>query len=324
MGLAIVFMGTPDFARASLEALLASRHEVRAVVSQPDRARGRGQALAKPPVAELALARGLPLLQPESTGTREFRDWVKSFSPDVAVVAAFGHILGPKALAVPRFGCVNVHASLLPRWRGASPIAMAVLAGDPEAGVSIMQMDVGMDTGDVLAMRGLPVLLTDTGESLHDKLAALGGGLLVETLDALEAGQVTPARQPDVGVTTAPLLAKDDAELDWREPAVALERKIRAFHPWPGTRTAFAAAPLGASHPLLGKVLRVLPTAEVCAASAAEPGTILEAARDRLVVACGEGALALHTVQLEGKKALPTRSFLVGVPSLLGLRLGRA
>jgi len=321
MGLSIVFMGTPDFARASLAALLASRHRVVAVVSQPDRRQGRGQQVKSPPVAELAKEHGLPLLQVESAGTAEFRKWIKGFEPDLAVVAAFGHILGPKALATPRLGCVNVHASLLPRWRGASPIAMAVLAGDAEAGVAIMQMDVGMDTGAVFVMRGLPVLATDTGESLHDKLATLGGALLIETLDQIEDGLVQSTPQPEDGVTFAPLLGKDDGALDWSEPAVALERRIRAFHPWPGT---FGR--------LDGKTLRILPGATVetrdvsdardasSSEGASAPGTILEARKGRLVVACGEGALALGTVQLEGKKALPVQSFLAGMPELMGMR----
>ena len=311
MGLSIVFMGTPDFARASLEALLASAHRVVAVVSQPDRRQGRGQQVKSPPVAELAKERGLPLLQVESAGTAEFRRWVKSFEPDLAVVAAFGHILGPKALSTPRLGCVNVHASLLPRWRGASPIAMAVLAGDAEAGVAIMQMDVGMDTGGVFAMRGLPVDSADTGESLHDKLATLGGALLVETLDRIEDGEVQATPQSDAGVTFAPLLGKDDGALDWSESAVNLERRIRAFHPWPGTIAR-----------LDGKTWRIMPGAavETVATPPAAPGTITEARKGRLVVACGEGALALGMVQLEGKKALPVQSFLAGMPELLGMR----
>lgn len=319
MPLRIVFMGTPDFARASLEALLASGHEVVAVVSQPDRPKGRGQALARPPVAELAAERGLPLLQTDKTGTREFREWVASHRPDLGVVAAFGHLLGPRALAVPRLGCINVHASLLPRWRGASPITMAILHGDAEAGVAIMRMDVGMDTGATFAMRGLPVAPDDTTETLHDKLAALGGALLVETLAAIDAGTAVETPQPELGVTLAPLLTKDDAWIDWTRPAATIERRIRAFHPWPGTRT------------LLGdKVLRLLPFARVVPLTAqVAPGTVIEAGLggssgpgSELVVATGDGALALGLVQLEGKKALAPKAFLAGHPIAPGTVLG--
>ncbi len=317
-------MGTPDFARASLEALLASRHRVLAVVSQPDRPKGRGQSLAKPPVAELALAHGLPVLQPDRVGTREFRDWVKGFAPDLGVVAAFGHLLGPRALAAPRLGCINVHASLLPRWRGASPITMAVLHGDADAGVSIMRMDVGMDTGAVFARRGIPVAASDTGETLHDKLALLGGALLVETLDRIADGTATETPQPEHGVTLAPLLTKDDASIDWTLSAAAIERKIRAFHPWPGTRTTLG-----------DKVLRLLPFAAVVPGATPDPrspaegpkgcpkpGTIISVTRDALVIQTGDGALALGTVQLEGKKALPIAAFLAGHMVTSGTVLG--
>jgi len=308
----LVFMGTPEFARASLEAVLASRHRVLAVVSQPDRPKGRGQTLAKPPVAELALAHGLPLLQPDRVGTREFRDWVKGFAPDLGVVAAFGHLLGPRALQVPRLGCINVHASLLPHWRGASPITMAVLHGDADAGVSIMRMDVGMDTGAVFAMRGFPVSTSDTGETLHDKLATLGGALLVETLDRIADGTAGETPQPEHGVTLAPLLTKEDASIDWSLPASAIERKIRAFHPWPGTRTTLG-----------DKVMRLLPFASVVqGATGARPGTIISATRDALIVQTGDGGLALGVVQMEGKKALAIPAFLAGTTVAPGTILG--
>lgn len=311
--LRIVFMGTPELARTSLEALLASRHEVVAVVSQPDRPRGRGQAMQKPPVAELAVARGIPLLQPDKVGTRAFREWVRGFAPDLGVVAAFGHLLGERALAVPRLGCINVHASLLPRWRGASPITMAVLHGDAEAGVSIMQMDVGMDTGPWLAQRAIAVDAKETGETLHDKIAALGAGLMVEVVDRLAEGPVEPVVQPEVGVTAAPLLRKEDAEIDWSRSAVAIERQIRAYHPWPGTRTS-----------LEGKVLRVLPQAEVVPGrDGIAPGVVLAASRhEGLVVQTGQGALALRTLQLEGRKALPVEAFLAGMPVAPGTVVG--
>jgi len=290
----IVFMGTPDFARASLEAVLASRHRVLAVVSQPDRPKGRGQALAKPPVAELALAHGLPVLQPDRVGTREFRDWVKGFAPDLGVVAAFGHLLGPRALAAPRLGCINVHASLLPRWRGASPITMAILHGDAEAGVSIMRMDVGMDTGAVFAMRGIPVAASDTGETLHDKLAALGGALLVETLDRIAEGSAHETPQPEHGVTLAPLLTKEDAAMDWTLPAAAIERKIRAFHPWPGT--SFEA-------PKDGGVERIKVLAAALTLAGGAPGSVTIHRDGFPVVTCRVGGLTLLKLAPPGKWA---------------------
>ena len=308
----IVFMGTPEFAKASLEAVLASRHEVVAVVSQPDRPKGRGQAMARPPVAELAAARSIPLLQTDKTGTRAFREWVASHAPDLGVVAAFGHILGARALATPRLGCINVHASLLPRWRGASPIAMAVLHGDAESGVSIMRMDEGMDTGAVLAARSVTLEARETSETLHDKLAALGGAPLIETLDAIAEGRAQATPQSSFGVTLAPLLTKEDAAIDWSLPAAAIERKMRAFHPWPGTRTT-----LGDS------VLKLLPYASVVIGCAeAAPGTVLEAARGRVLVQTGDGALELGAVQLEGKKAMPVQAFLAGHPLPEGTVLG--
>lgn len=314
--LKIAFMGTPELARTSLAAILASRHRVVCVVSQPDRKKGRGQAMSSPPVAELARAHQIPLIQPDEVGTRAFRDWIKAHTPDLGVVAAFGHILGPRALAAPPLGCINVHASLLPRWRGASPIAMAVLHGDAEAGVSIMRMDVGMDTGPVFATRALPVAPDDTGQTLHDKLASLGAALLVETLDRIADGDATETPQPEHGVTYAPLLTKDDAWIDWTLPAAQIERKVRAFFPWPGTRTT-VATPSG------DKILRVLPfCAVVPGEPAAPPGTVLPAGRGELFVQTGEQALALGTLQLEGKNAVPVAAFLQGLPLPPGTRLG--
>lgn len=309
----IVFMGTPDIARVVLEAVLAGPHRVVAVVSQPDRPKGRGKDLQRPPVAELAVERGLPLLQPDKTGTQAFRDWVAGFRPDVAVVAAFGHILGPKALSVPRLGCVNVHASLLPRWRGASPIQRAIEAGDAETGVSIMRMDAGMDTGPVFAMRALPIAADDTSETLTAKLARLGGEALAPVLDALEAGTARAEPQSESGLTIAPMLGKDDADLDWRLPAAALEHRVRAYHPWPGTRFRVD-----------GKVVRVLPCAELgpLVQNAVAPGTIVAADAVGIAVACGDGrALVLKTLQAEGRKALAAGPFLQGFRLAPGMRL---
>ncbi|MFO0749398.1 MAG: methionyl-tRNA formyltransferase [Myxococcota bacterium] len=310
----IVFMGTPELARVVLASLLASRHRVVAVVSQPDRPKGRGKELQRPPVGELAAERGLPLLQPEATGSKAFRDWVASHRPDVAVVAAFGHILGPKALAIPRLGCVNVHVSLLPRWRGASPIQRAVEAGDAETGVSIMRMDAGMDTGPVYAMERLAIAPTDTAETLAARAAELGGRALLPVLDALDAGTAVATPQSESGLTIAPMLGKDDADLDWSLPAVVLERRVRAYHPWPGTRTLAD-----------GKVVRVLPLAEVGppAEAGVPPGTVVRADPKGIAVACGDGAtLVLQTLQAEGRKVLAAGPFLQGFPLRAGMRLG--
>lgn len=303
-------MGTPELARESLAALLGSRHEVVCVVSQPDRPAGRGNRLRSPPVAELAKAHGLPLAQPERVGTAEFREWLAGFSPDVAAVAAYGHVLGPKLLRVPRLGCVNVHASLLPRWRGASPIQAAILAGDAETGVSIMQMDEGLDTGPELARAVVPIGPADTAETLHDALAAVGARLLVATLDRLEAGPLEATAQVGAAMTYASLIRKQDGDLDWSLPAADLERRVRALHPWPGTRTRAGDA-----------ILKVLPKTTVLdELSTAPAGTVLRAGPDGVDVACGEGVLRLSRLQAPGRNALDVGAFLAGFPLDPGTR----
>ena len=262
----VVFMGTPEFAAVALRALIAAEgHEVVAVVSQPDRKAGRGKKLTPPPVAEVAKAHGIPLNQVETCRTRAFRDWVASHSPDIGVVAAFGHILGPKALAVPTRGCLNIHASLLPRWRGAAPIQASILAGDAQTGVTIMQMDPGLDTGPMLAKTVVPITDDDTASSLHDKLAASGAAAIVEALDALAGPGLAAEPQPNEGATYAEKLAKADGVLDWTLPSEVLHRRVRAFHPWPGTSTT-----------LEDKRLKVHPPVGLSEASG-EPGTVLDA-----------------------------------------------
>ncbi|TNF29047.1 MAG: methionyl-tRNA formyltransferase [Deltaproteobacteria bacterium] len=305
-------MGTPELAATVLQALLDGPHEVVGVVSQPDRPAGRGKHLVSPPVAALARERGIPLMQPEACKSAAFREDLAAWAPDVAVVAAFGHILGPKALAVPRLGCVNVHASLLPRWRGASPIQRAIEAGDAESGVSIMQMDPGMDTGPVLLERRLALTPDETADTLHDRLAALGAEAIGVALDALEAGTATATPQPELGVTHAPKITKADGVLDWARPAVVLDRQVRAFHPWPGTGTT-----------LDGRVLKVLPPISPLEGGAdAAPGTVLAVGPDGIDVACGEGSLRLTRLQLAGKKALDAAQFLAGHRLVPGMVLG--
>jgi methionyl-tRNA formyltransferase len=311
----IAFMGTPELAAISLRALLASEHDVVAVVSQPDRPAGRGRKLVPTPVAAAARAASVPLQQPDSVGTPEFREWLRSSRPDVAVVAAFGRILGPKLLALPALGCINVHASLLPRWRGASPIQSAILSGDPESGVTIMQMVRALDAGDILHVVRTPISSTDTAASLHDRLAELGASALIEALGLLAGDQLTAVAQDDARVTYAPRIAKPEGDIDWTRPAVQLDRQIRGLHPWPGTRCT-----------LLGRGLQLKlhpPVAALPSTTIAPPGTIIEAGTSGVDVACGDGSmLRLLTLQAPGKRPLNVAPFLSGFPLSPGEVLG--
>ncbi len=316
MSLSVVFMGTPHFALTALEAIARSHHRVVGVVSQPDRPSGRGQTLQPPPVAAWARQNGVPLFQPEHCRDEAFRTRFAAFEADIAVVAAFGHILGEKALAIPRLGCVNIHASLLPRHRGASPISAAIDAGDAETGVCIMQMDRGLDTGPVLARAATPIGPDDTTPVLHDRLAGLGADLIVTTLDAIEAGTAVPTPQPDAGATYARKLDKRLADLDFHEPAAALARHIRAHDPWPGAR-AFVD----------GRLVRIQPPAREADGWRHDvtPGTILAIGPEGIRVACGAGSvLTLGTLQAEGRKPLDAQSFARGFPLAEGMVLTRA
>jgi len=308
-------MGTPEFARTALEAIDMSAHRVVGVVSQPDRPRGRGQSMQAPPVAEYARARGFPLIQPEHTHDVAFRRALAAFGADIAVVAAFGHILGPRALAVPRLGCLNIHGSLLPRWRGASPISAAIDAGDAETGIAIMQMDVGMDTGDVLRMVALPIDADDTTPTLHDKLAVLGARLVVQVLDGLAGGGLRVTRQPVEGVTYAEKLKKELADLNWNEDAGALSRHIRAHQPWPGARA------------MLGdKVVRLHPPARVALGWQHETavGTVLAVGSEGVRIACGGGTvLTVLSLQAEGRRAVSAEEFGRGFGLEAGMRFER-
>ncbi len=236
------FFGTPAFAASTLEAILAAGHEVAVVVAQPDRPQGRGQKLQSPPTIELARKHGIPTLQPTRVKTGEFPEAIEALQLDVAVVVAYGRILTPRLLAAPRRGCINVHASLLPRWRGAAPIQWSVLAGDPVTGVCTMQMDAGLDTGDVLLRAETPIGPEETSGQLHDRLAVLGAELLVRTLAELDT--LTPTPQPTEGVTYARMLEKGDSVMDWSRAAVELDRQVRGLAPWPGTTTVFRGEPL--------------------------------------------------------------------------------
>jgi methionyl-tRNA formyltransferase len=300
--LKLIFMGTPDFAAVALKALVEAGHEIVAVYSQPPRPAGRGNALRKSPVQLFAEARGFPVCTPVRLKSAEAQAEFAGFGADIAVVAAYGLILPQAILDATRRGCLNIHASLLPRWRGAAPIQRAILAGDKETGISIMQMDAGLDTGAVLLERRIAIGATETAGQLHDRLAALGGTAIVEAL----GGGLTPKPQPSEGVTYAAKISPEEARLEWRRPAAELERAVRAFNPAPG---AWALLPSGERVKIL--------IAEV-AAQSGEPGAILD---DRLTIACGADALRPLLVQRQGKRAMETGELLRGLALKPGERL---
>ncbi len=299
MALRIVFAGTPDFAVPSLR-VAAAQGEVVAVYTQPDRPAGRGRALAASPVKQAALELGLPVLQPETLRTVQARRELRDLRPDLMVVVAYGLLLPPKVLELPVHGCWNVHASLLPRWRGAAPIQRAIEAGDAETGVCLMQMEQGLDTGPVLLSQATPIGPQETGGQLHARLADLGAQVLRDGLALLRAGiRPAPRPQPDAGATYAHKLDKAEARLDWTQPADALARKVRAFHPWPVAEAEVA-----------GERLRVHGAVALPLAHRAAPGTVLFAGRDGIDVACGEGALRIRALQRAGGKAITAADYL--------------
>ena len=306
--LRVIFAGTPEFAVPTLEALLAARHDVVAVYSQPDRPAGRGRPLRPSPVKQCALAHELQVRQPRTLRDPEAQQALSRLGADVMVVVAYGLILPPEVLSAPRLGCVNVHASLLPRWRGAAPIQRAVLAGDAETGITIMQMERGLDTGPMLARESLPIDDTESAGGLHDRLADLGARLLVTTLAALDAGELTPEVQDDAEATYAEKLSKAEAPLDWRRPARDLDRQVRALNPWPVAEARLEDAPL--------RVWQAVPLQ----GQAEPPGRIVRAGPDGVDVACGDGLLRLLQVQPPGKRAMRAGDFANG-RALAGLIL---
>ena len=299
MSLRIVFMGSPEFALPSLRAL-AAEYQVVGVVTQPDRAAGRGHTLKQPPVKTLALELGLPIMQPEKLRAPEAAQQLRDWSPDLIVVAAYGQILKPDILNLPRHGCLNVHASLLPRWRGAAPINAAILAGDEETGVTIMQMDTGLDTGAMLAKKLLRISADLTAGALTQTLSTLGADLLRESLPDILAGKLIPMPQDNSLATYAPQLKKEDGRLDFARPAAELERRVRAMSPWPGAWFEWAGGPL--------KVGRVSIVSGNQAGGVATRFT----REGRPAVQTSEGALVLEEVQPAGKKAMSGKSFLAG------------
>ena len=298
----ILFMGTPDFAVETLETLIHSEHEVIGVVTQPDKPKGRGGKVQFSPVKEAAIEAGIPVFQPNRVRDGAFIEQLRSILPDVIVVVAFGQILTKEILELPRYGCLNVHASLLPKLRGAAPIQWAVIDGEKESGVTTMQMDAGLDTGDMLLKTVVPLDEKETGGSLFDKLSKAGADLLLKTLDALENGTVTPQKQGESPTAYAKMLTKDMGAIDWNRPAKELERLIRGLNPWPSAYTK-----------LNGKTLKIW-AADVCGQTGekAQPGTVLKAEKDEFLIQTGEKILSVKELQLEGKKRMDTAAFLRG------------
>jgi methionyl-tRNA formyltransferase len=307
----IVFMGTPEFAVPSLEALLSSGDQVVGVVCQPDRPKGRGHQLVSPPVKLMAERAGIPVLQPIKIRTPEFLQALSSWQPDVIAVAAYGRILHTPILQLPPMGCVNVHGSLLPKYRGAAPVQWAVINGETETGITTMLMDEGMDTGAMLLQAKLEILPEDTAGILAPRLAALGGRLLIETLAQLKAGTLVPTKQDDQQATMAPLLKKEDGLIDWTLSAASLTNRVRGLSPWPGAYTF-----LGAERWNIWK------TVSHMGATADTPGTIVAVNKQSILVATGDGLLEVHEIQTANSKRMAVGQFLAGHRVAVGQQLG--
>lgn len=314
----IVFMGTPDFAVGALEALIKAGHEITAVVTQPDKAKGRSGQLQAPPVKECAGKYGIPVLQPRRIKTPEAIAELGQYEADVYVVAAFGQILSQEILDMPKYGCLNIHASLLPKYRGASPIQHVIIDGESETGVTVMQMNAGLDTGDMLYKKHIAIAQDDTYETLHDKLMVLGGEAITEALSLLESGKLVPKKQDDSLSCYAPLIEKRMGHLDFSKDARTLDRLIRGVTPWPSAYTSYNGKQL--------KIWRAVPVeTDKTAADGAmdmEPGTVCRVDKDSFSVVCREGMLRILEVQLEGKKRMSTHDFLLGVKMQEGEMLG--
>jgi methionyl-tRNA formyltransferase len=309
--LRVAFAGTPDFAVPTLRALANSPYALVGVLTQPDRPAGRGRELRASPVKRLAQSLGVPVAQPHTLGGPRGLAELAEWGADALVVVAYGLILPPPVLALPRLGCINVHASLLPRWRGAAPIQRAILAGDAETGVTIMQIDTGLDTGPILAQERLPIGPQATSQQLFDRLAQLGAELLVATLGQAQAGLLEPRPQSDQGITYAAKIRKAEARLDWGQSAEELARQVRAFNPWPVSQTSWLGQPL--------RIWEAQPAGP--GQRAARPGDVLELAHGELLIQCGQGRLALSRLQLAGRRIVTAQEFAAG-RALVGSRLG--
>mgnify|MGYP005771214741 FL=1 len=297
----IVFMGTPDFSVPALEALVKGGHQVIAAVTQPDKPKGRGKAVLMTPVKEKALEMGIPVYQPVKVREPEFVKTLADLAPDVIVVVAFGQILPKSILEIPRYGCVNIHASLLPKYRGAAPIQWAVIDGEKETGVTTMFMNEGLDTGDMLEKEVVPLDPKETGGSLHDKLSAVGGRLILSTLKGLEDGTLKGTPQTDEGSCYAKMLKKSLGDIDWTMDGAAIERLIRGLNPWPSAYTS-----------LHGKTLKIWDADVTDREYGVEPGTVAEVSKDQLIIQTGKGSLSVRSLQLEGKKRMDIQDFLRG------------
>ena len=308
----VVFMGTPDFSVPTLEKIIEAGHEVIGVVTQPDKAKGRGKKVLFPPDKETALAHDLPVYQPRRARDPEFIEEMKTLNPDVMVVVAFGQILPKAILDIPKYGCINVHASLLPKYRGAAPIQWAVIRGEKVSGVTTMQMDVGLDTGDMLLKKEVLLDEEETGGSLHDKLSTLGGDLLIETLKKIEAGDIHPEKQDDSQAGEyARMLDKNLGRIDFSMPAVEIERLIRGLNPWPSAFTSYN-----------GKTMKLWKAkADNCGQGV--PGQVIHVDKNSFTVQTGQGTLQILELQMEGKKRMDAGAFLRGCPLETGTMLGQ-
>lgn len=309
----IVFMGTPEFAVGALEAIIEAGHEVVCAVTQPDKPKGRGKAIQFPPVKECALAHGIPVFQPVKIKTPEAVEQLAAYEADLFVVAAFGQILSSEILHMPKYGCINIHASLLPKYRGAAPIQWAVINGERESGVTIMQMNEGLDTGDMLTKAVVPITADDTGDSLHDKLMKAGAELVVKTLPMIERGEIDPQPQNDEDSCYAKMLQKSLGRIDWTKSAEELERLVRGLNSWPGCYTAFR-----------GKNLKVWEAEAVSEKTETETasGTVALVTKETIGVSTGNGILLLKSVQPEGKKRMQVKDYLLGYPVKTGESFG--
>lgn len=318
----IVFMGTPDFAVSALEAILEAGHQVKAVVTQPDKPKGRGKALQVTPVKACALEHGIPVFQPVKVREKEAVETLRSYGADVFVVAAFGQILSEEILTMPKYGCVNIHASLLPKYRGAGPIQWAILNGEEKTGVTIMQMDRGIDTGDMLMKTEVVIDPRETGDSLHDKLAEAGAKLIVEALPKIERGELIPEKQRDEDSCYAKMLHKSMGQIDWRLSAKKLDCLIRGLLSWPGAYTGFRGKNLKIWEAEAVSTDRFALWQETAEAVDVAPGMVVGVEKEAFYVAAGEGVLKILAVQPEGKKRMAVKDFLLGYQIRNGEQLG--